>query len=58
MMTSKQKPQIQKFRDAARATEAHDSEERFNESLKALARKPRQGHPPERKSKAKAVSNR
>jgi hypothetical protein len=52
------KTQIQKFRAAARAAATHDSEERFNESLKALARKPRQGHPPERKSKAKAASNR
>jgi hypothetical protein len=57
-MAERSQSQIRKFHDAARAVGAHDPEERFNESLKALARKPRQGHPPERKSKAKAASNR
>ena len=32
------KSQIQKFRDAARAAGAHDSEKRFDAALKAVAR--------------------
>jgi hypothetical protein len=36
------KSQIQKFRDAARATGAHSSEERFNATLNGLAKKPRE----------------
>jgi hypothetical protein len=34
--------QVQKFREAARKVEADDSEERFNSSLKALAKKSRE----------------
>ena len=35
------KSQVQKFREAAREAQADDSEDRFNATLKALARKPR-----------------
>jgi hypothetical protein len=37
------KSQIQKFREAARAAEAKDSEKRFDETLKALVKAPRKG---------------
>jgi hypothetical protein len=33
-----QKSQVQKFRDAARAVGTHDSEKRFNATLKGLAK--------------------
>ena len=39
------KSQIQKFREAAKAAEADDSEDRFDASLKALAQKPRETKP-------------
>jgi hypothetical protein len=35
------KTQIEKFREAAREAGSDDSEERFNETLKGLAKKPR-----------------
>jgi hypothetical protein len=36
------KSQVQKFRDAARAANADGSEERFNATLKDLAKSPRE----------------
>ncbi len=39
---AKPKSQIQKFRDAARKFEADESEERFNATLKGLAKNPRE----------------
>jgi hypothetical protein len=32
------KSQIQKFREAARAAETHDSEKRFDDALKSIAK--------------------
>jgi hypothetical protein len=37
-MVAKPKPQIQKFRDAARKVGAHDSERRFNATPKKVAK--------------------
>ena len=34
------KPQIEKFREAARAVETSDSEEAFNQALKTVAKAP------------------
>jgi len=39
---AKAKSQIQKFRDAARAADADNSEEQFDATLKRLAKEPRQ----------------
>jgi hypothetical protein len=36
------KSQIQKFREAAKAAETHDSEKRFNAALKAVAKSGRE----------------
>jgi hypothetical protein len=41
------KSQIQKFREAAHAVGAHDSEKRFNAALKTVAKAP----PPAKESK-------
>lgn len=44
-MTDKPKPQIDKFRDAARELETDDGEVRFDERLKRLATAPREPKP-------------
>jgi hypothetical protein len=50
MTTSKtKKSQVQKFRDATRA-ETDDSEERFNATLKGLAKAPREAKAPKGQS--------
>jgi hypothetical protein len=56
------KSQVQKFRDAARAVGAHGSEERFNATLKGLAKKPREakaqsGHAGERDQDKPTTNN-
>jgi hypothetical protein len=40
---AKKKSQIEKFREAAKEAGADDSEERFNKTLKDLAKSPREG---------------
>jgi hypothetical protein len=40
---AKQKSQIEKFREAAKEAGTDDSEERFNATLKDLAKTPREG---------------
>jgi hypothetical protein len=44
-VTDKPKPQIDKFRDAARELETDDDEVRFDERLKRLATSPREPKP-------------
>ncbi len=39
---AKQKSQVEKFREAAKEAGTDDSEERFNATLKVLAKTPRQ----------------
>jgi len=39
-MTKPKQTQLGKFKEAAREAEADDSEQRFNERLKEIARKP------------------
>jgi hypothetical protein len=40
---AKQKSQVEKFREAAKEAGTDDSEERFNKTLKDLAKSPREG---------------
>jgi hypothetical protein len=50
------KSQIQKFREAAKEAGTDDSEERFNASLKDLAKSPREAkenEPPDERTKPK-----
>jgi hypothetical protein len=46
MVTKGKKTQVQKFREAARAAETDDSEDRFNATLKGLAKAPREAKAP------------
>jgi hypothetical protein len=46
MVIKGKKTQVQKFREAARAAETDDSEDRFNATLKGLAKTPREAKAP------------
>jgi hypothetical protein len=45
MIRKKEKSQVEKFREAAKEAETDDSEKRFDERLKELARQKREPEP-------------
>jgi hypothetical protein len=52
---AKLKSQVQKFRDAARQMDADESEERFNATLKGLAKSQRGANPDDKAGQNQSI---